>query len=440
MRIKNFKEAKGYLESLIPKERENYEKIGLGRMRALLDVMGNPQDAYPTIHIAGTAGKGSTATMIASILQSAGYKTGLHVSPHLEDIRERMQVDGSFPSKKRFVELVDKVKGHVEEVERSSNHGRPSYFEALLAVAFENFRDEKVDVAVVEVGMGGRLDGTNVIKPRVAVLTNIGLDHTEFLGDSPDRIAVEKAGVFKTGSDIISGVTQPSVIGIVEKRAAELGCRVDLLGREIRYSKVRQLPKGSIFDLAVSGKNYRDIELSAIGIHQVGNAALAMAAALKMNNHGFIVKESAARVALADLVLPCRFEMVRERPIVILDGAHNPMKVDALYEALRANYAGRPITFVFAVKKDKNVKEMIDRLSGIASRFYFTAFSSTTDFGKRMSYDPEELRHFTKVDSEVLPDAHAAYKRAVEAAKEGDVICVTGSLYLAGELRSLIRA
>ena len=146
MPINNFDDAKGYLESLIPKEREDYERIGLGRMRALLDVMGNPQDAYPAIHIAGTAGKGSTATMIASILQSAGYKTGLHVSPHLEDIRERMQVDGRFPGKKRFVELVDKVKGRVQEVESGSKHGRPSYFEALLAVAFENFRDEKVDL------------------------------------------------------------------------------------------------------------------------------------------------------------------------------------------------------------------------------------------------------------------------------------------------------
>ena len=203
---------------------------------------------------------------------------------------------------------------------------------------------------------------------------------------------------------------------------------------------MRKLPKGSLFDLAVSGKNHRDIELSAIGIHQVGNAALAITAALKMNDHGFVVRESAVRTALSHLVLPCRFEMVRKNPIVVLDGAHNPMKVDTLYEALRANYSGRPITFVFAVKRDKNAKEMIGRLSGIASRFYFTSFSSTTDFGKRMSYDPVELRRFTKIDSEVVTDAHAAYKRAVEAAKEGDVICVTGSLYLAGELRSAIRA
>jgi dihydrofolate synthase / folylpolyglutamate synthase len=438
MPINDFESARAYLESLIPKEREDYEKIGLGRIKALLDLMENPQDSYPTIHVGGTAGKGSTATMIATIMQSAGYKTGLHVSPHLQNIRERMQVDGKLPSEKRFVELVNSVKECVEKVEADSGHGRPSYFEALLAMTFENFRMEKVDVAVVEVGMGGRLDGTNVINPKLVVLTNIGLDHMEFLGNSLESIAMEKVGIFKKGIDVVTGVTQPQVVEIVERRALELGCNVDRLWKEIMYDRLRLSQKGSIFDLSVGGKRYNDIVISLVGEHQVGNAALAIDAALKMNGHGFLLKEDKARQALARLVLPCRFEVVASDPVVILDGAHNPMKIDALVETLTGYCNGRKVAFIFAAKKDKNVGEMIGKLSAIASRFYFTSFSSTTDFGKRMAYDPAGLAELTKVDSKVVESSVEAYRRALLDAKPGDIICVTGSLYLSGELRSVI--
>ena len=360
MPIKDFESARTYLESLIPKEREDYERIGLGRMRSLLDAIGNPQDSYPTIHVGGTAGKGSTATMIASILRSAGYRTGLHVSPHLQDIRERMQVNGKFIGEKEFVGLVLKIKKGVEEAEKESGYGRPSYFEALLALSFECFRVEKVEVAVVEVGMGGRLDGTNVISPKVVVLTNVGLDHMEVLGDSIEKIASEKAGIFKKGIDVVTGVTQPSVLKIVDDTAASLGCRVEHLDREIKAGKVRRSEGGFSFDLAIGGKKHEGIHLSLMGLHQVGNAALAIAAALRMNDHGFSVDDNQVREALDKIVLPCRFEIVRRNPTVILDGAHNPMKMKSLVDALASNYRGRRIAFVFAVKKDKNVKEMVD--------------------------------------------------------------------------------
>jgi dihydrofolate synthase / folylpolyglutamate synthase len=435
MPIKDFESARVYLESLIPKEREDYERIGLARMRSLLEAIGNPQDSYPTIHVGGTAGKGSTATMIASILQSAGYRTGLHVSPHLQDVRERMQVNGRFIGEKEFVGLVLKIKKGVEQAEKGG-YGRPSYFEALLALSFECFRMEKVEIAVVEVGMGGRLDGTNVINPKVVVLTNIGLDHMEFLGDSIEKIALEKVGIFKEGIDVVTGVTQPSVLKIVDEAAAKLGCRVEHLGKEIKAARVRQSEGGFSFDLAIDGKKHEGIALSLMGLHQVGNAALAIGAALRMNQHGFSVDDSHVRRALEKIILPCRFEIVSRNPTVILDGAHNPMKVKSLVDALASNYKGRRISFVFAVKKDKNVKEMVDLLSPIASKFYFTGFLANTDVGRWMCYDPKELAKFTDTDSEVLPDSHQAYRKAVKEAGKDGIVCVTGSLYLAGELRS----
>jgi dihydrofolate synthase/folylpolyglutamate synthase len=435
MQIKDFETARAYLESLIPEKKEDYEKIELGRMRALLKEMGDPQDSYPTVHVGGTAGKGSVATMISKIMESAGYRAGLHVSPHLQDIRERMQVNGRFPKEGEFVDLVLKVRGCVEKVEKGSKYGKPSYFEALLAASFENFKRERVDIAVVEVGMGGRLDGTNVITPRVVVLTNVGLDHTEFLGDTVEEIAHEKAGIFKRGVDIVSGVTQPSVVDIVRENADELGCRLDLLGREIGYDRVKMRKTGSMFDLKVGGDRYHDVELSMFGSHQVSNSVLAVCAALRLNAHGFVVGERDFRRALSRISVPGRFEITRQRPIVIMDGAHNPMKTEALARTIGELYPGRKIFFVFGVKRDKNVKEMVDRLSKIAAKFYFTSFQSTTDFGKSMSYDPDDLKRFTDADCEAVRDSAEAYGKALREAGPGGIVCVTGSFYLIGELR-----
>lgn len=228
MPIEDLQSAKAYLETLIPKEKEDYEKIGLTRLKALLDKMGNPQDSYPTVHVGGTAGKGSVATMISKITEAAGYKTGLHISPHLQDIRERMQVNGILPKEKDFVDMALLVRDSMEKLGKTVNE-KPSYFEALLAITFEHFRREKVDIAIIEVGMGGRLDGTNVIKPMVTVLTNVGLDHMEFLGGTVEKIAREKTGIFKHGIDIVSGVTQPKVVGIVSEKAKEMDANLTYL-------------------------------------------------------------------------------------------------------------------------------------------------------------------------------------------------------------------
>ncbi len=441
MEIENFSQAKAYAESLIPKNLAKditKSAVGLNRIRALLEVMGNPQDAYPTIHVGGTAGKGSTATMIAAILQQSGYKVGLHLSPHLQDIRERAQVNGKLVSKADFVKEVKAVRRQVERTAREHPYGTPTYFEMLIALAFEHFKRRKVDVAVIEVGLGGTFDGTNVIKPKVAVLTNVGLDHTEILGNTIEEIARDKAGIFKRSIDVMSGVTQPSVVKIVRKKARDQKVRLDLLGVGTVYRIKENSTKGTVFDFRSGEAAYRNVSTRMIGRHQARNAALAIGAVLKMKRCGFEVSESDIRRALAMVNVPGRFEICTTRPIVILDGAHNPMKIETLVQTLNENYKGKRISVLFAAKKDKKVEEMLARLSEITSRFYFTRFEATTDFGRRMSYDPAELAVLTKVESETFDRASEAYEKALSAMGKKEILCVTGSLYLVGELRSLI--
>jgi dihydrofolate synthase/folylpolyglutamate synthase len=438
--VETFAGCEGYLDSLIPKGRMTRSDFGLDRMHALLDELGNPHEAYPIVHIGGTAGKGSTATIAAGIFQTAGYKTGLHLSPHLEDIRERAQINGSLMAPDSFVRLVGVVKGAVERVELNYGYGKPTRFEALVAAAFQHFKDEAVDIAVVEVGLGGKLDGTNVVNSQVSVLTNIGLDHMEILGDSVEEIARDKVQIFKRDSDVVSGVTQPSVIDIVERRAKEMRCKLDLLGREIEYRIRDGAARSNRFDLRIGKTRYKDLELHLLGEHQTRNAALAVDASLKMAKHGFVIDEKDVREALKNIRVPGRFEVIGGNPVTILDCAHNPMKMEAFVQTLRQNYPNRKARIVLAAKKDKDVPGMLALLSGVVSKFYFTNFLVTTDFGKAMSFDPKEIKKLTTTQSEVIPDPIDAYNMAKSECEKDELICITGSLYLVGELRAeLIR-
>lgn len=438
MAIKTFADAKSYIESLPSSFDAKYSPHFIERAEVFARSLGDPQDSYPIVHVGGTAGKGSTATMVAAILQSAGYRVGLHVSPHLQDIRERAQVNGGLMSEGKFVNLVRKLREHVDFVEESHSYGKPTYFETLVMLAFEHFRREKVDVAVIEVGMGGTFDATNIVKSKVAVLTNVGLDHTEVLGGTVEEIAENKVGIFKTGIEVVSGVTQQSVIAIVERKAGEMGCSLDLLGREIGYSIKSSKLSGTVFDLTINGVAYNDLELAAVGEHQVKNASLAVDAAMKLAKHGFTIREESVRHALKATNIPGRFEVVGRKPVVILDGAHNAMKMAALVDVMWKLYPGKKIRFVFAVKKGKRAGDMLSLLSPIARKFYFCRFESTTDFGRRMAQDPRELARLTAVESEAMDEPVSAYKKALSEMRGDEILCITGSLYVVGELRNIL--
>ncbi|MCL4375732.1 bifunctional folylpolyglutamate synthase/dihydrofolate synthase [Candidatus Marsarchaeota archaeon] len=433
MEIKTFSEAKAYLESL-PFNKKSNEGEGLGRMSALLQLMGNPQNAYPAVHIGGTAGKGSTSTMIASMLMRSGYKVGLHISPHLEDMRERAQVNMRIMSKPAFVRLVNNLSVYSECLSRRSGWGLPTYFEALLALSFQHFKEAGVEIGVIEVGLGGRYDGTNVILPKVAIITNVGLDHTEILGDTVDEIATDKSGIIKPGISVISGALQPSVVKILEKKSKEERADLKLLGKDIIYN-IKTIDEGTRFDLITENKRYTGLTMSILGEHQVANAALAISAVLALKSHGFKASERSVREGLLHLNIPGRFEIIMKNPEVILDGAHNPMKIEALVKTLKARLRGRSLKVIFAAKKDKNVNEMIKALAPLSSKFYFTAFESNTDFGRRMSYNPAYLSSLS-AGSESFDNFGQAWKKALSESSTDDVICITGSLYLVGEARS----
>ena len=438
MVISNFHEAKSYFESMIPESIPNSKLFGLNRIKALLSKMGNPQNAYATVHVGGTSGKGSTSTIIAEILINAGFKVGLHISPHLEDIREREQVNGKLMSESKFVQLTNYIKKMSEEISRETIYGAPTYFEMLLAIAFQYFKDENVDIAVIEVGLGGRLDGTNIILPKVAVITNVGLDHTEILGDTVEKIAIEKAGIIKYGIDVVSGVTQSSVVKIIENKSEEQKCKFDLINRDIFYNIENSEINKNNFNLIIHDRKINNIETSLLGEHQIRNIALAVDVIFLLNKHNFYVNEQNIKNAIKNIHIPGRFEILRNEPMVILDGAHNQMKIEALIKTLYNISKGNKVIMIFAAKKDKNVKEMISQLSKITSKFYFTIFEATTDFGKRFSYNPQELVNFTNITSEVFKNSKDAYEKAVAESKSTDVICITGSLYLVGELRKYI--
>lgn len=422
MELKTFHDAINYLESLKPETGSKLYIGTLDRINDLLERLGNPQRGINFVHVGGTAGKGSTCYMIAAMLQAAGYKTGLHVSPHIEDVRERLQINGQFIREDQFVAYVHHIAPVMEAMRATSPHGAPSYFEALLAIAFQYFKDKKVDIAVVEVGMGGTLDGTNVITPKVAVLTNVGLDHTQFLGDTVEKIAHDKVGIFKMGIDVVSGVTQPSVRAIVRAKAKGLGCYLQLLGDD--------------FD--------KNIPATIHVPYQRKNASLAIAAIRALKKHGFTVSDDVIQTSLASVKIPGRFEIFPKllatnyQLPVILDGAHNPDKVQALREAIAVVFPDKKIRFVFAAKKDKNIIEMIKILEPIAKKFYFTKFLQSTDFGKDFSFDPKEFS--TTVGSEVFKTSDGALQKAQDESDKDDVICVTGSLYLVGEVRGYLKA
>lgn len=405
----------------------------LDRMRRLLNAIGDPHRDLKVMHVGGTSGKGSTATIAAALLREAGYRVGLHVKPHLERIEERFVVDGAPIDVERLSELLHRVAPAARSVS-------PTWYELTVAVAFEHFRSEQVDIAVVEVGLGGTYDGTNVVSPLVSVLTNVDLDHTEVLGDTVEKIAMDKVGIIKPGAPTISGALQPTVKAIVSRRCSEVGAPLWQLGREIRFEINALGPDGSSFDLDLPRRRLSHLELRLRGAHQVANAALAVAAVHAMAERQFSVSDDALRRALASVEVPGRLEVVGREPLVLLDGAHNPAKMAALSRALSTLYPDRPITGVLAFKRGHDVEATLEKIVPRLRRAILTRFDAETDFGRGQSVEAETVadlcaRIRPDLERYVEVDPHRAVRLALEAAGPRDVVCITGSLYLVGAVR-----
>ncbi|MCS7002841.1 MAG: Mur ligase family protein [Dehalococcoidia bacterium] len=404
----------------------------LERMWALVAALGEPQRGLPVIHVFGTAGKGSTATMIAGILRRSGLRVGLHVKPHLRSVRERIVIDGAPITLDAFSALLD-------EAEEAARRITPSWHELTVALALLAFRRAGVEAAVVEIGLGGPWDSTCVVEPRVSVLTNIGLDHTEILGDTVEQIAQEEAQVIRPGIPVISGATQPSVDAIVTARAQAIGAPVWRLGREIVLDDVVSDQTGVSFGARMNGWTARELRTPMLGAHQASNAALAVAAA-RVFHPTLTVADT--RAALAETTAPGRLEIVGARPTVALDGAHSPPKMAALAAAVESLFGGRRLVAVAASMAGHDVRATWATIAPQFAAAVATQVSIAADYGPMRSVAPDAVMAALRAGGMtgigvIEPDPVAAVTKARALAGPDGVVLVTGSLYLVGAVRPM---
>ncbi len=422
--IKTYHEAKTYLEQFIPTPQTAHGTMQLDRIGYVCKLLGNPQTDYPIIHVGGTSGKGSTATFASYILKEAGLTVGLHVSPHLELITERLQINNQPIPVARFIALLNEIIPYFDESDKTSGLGILSYFERLGALAFYAFTKASVDAAVIEVGLGGKLDATNIILPSAAILTNISLDHTNILGKTVYSILKDKMGIIKTGTPgVVSGIAQPKLRQILINHCQKLGVPLYLLNRD--------------FSL-----NYRQLGLP--GEFQHENFTLAAQASRLFLKAYFPSKTYALPQALKQAAksafIPGRLEIISKHPLIILDGAHNKAKMTALTSPLKNLYPHQKFVTVVAVKQGKPARTLIRLLEPMSAYFICTSFVQTTDTGLHASNRANYLASLTRKPAQIINKSKEALRQAqINSVKQNLPILVTGSLYLVGEIRSYLK-
>jgi len=432
--FRTFEEAFRYIrqftnyERMIPL-RYSRDAFDLQRVRDVLSALGSPQEAYPIVHVAGTKGKGSVCAMIASVLQQAGLRVGLFSKPHLVRLNERVSINGREIPDEDFTQVMNELLPHLEERRLA---GRPlTFFDLITVLALKYFAQQKADVVVLETGLGGRLDSTNVVYPKVTVITNVDFDHTHILGNTLERIAREKAGIIKPGVPVISGVEIPEPARVIEEIAERKGAPLYAIRRDFR---LQEDPKpGEGFAVETWKREYRGLRLPLLGAHQRANAAVALAALEALSDPlGINFTEEEIRQGLAYVRLRGRIEVLSKRPIVILDVAHNPSSLRALRETLQAHYPSRRKIFVIGMSKDKDLQGGLREILPAASGAIFTKIAHPR------GAEPEKLLRiaheaFPHLSAEVEPTVEEALKRAGRLLGPEDLLCITGSFYLAGE-------
>ena len=391
-----------------------------------MDALGNPQREYPCIHVAWTNGKGSACAMAESVLRAAGYRTGLDTSPHLLRFNERIQINGMPVSDERLAEAVERVRDAAEAMEEG-----PNWSEVINAVTFVVFALEKVDVAVLEVGLGGEFDPTNVIDaPAAALIMNIGYDHMEYLGNTLEEIASAKAGIIKPGGDVVVYRGEPGVEAVFERKSDLCGARL----HKADFDSIRPLSEsidGQVFDAC----GYEGLTLPLAGPHQQRNAAVVITAMDVLRAKGWHIREEDIRSGLERVVWPARFEVISHDPVFILDGGHNPQCLDAADDALRRLLPGKRIVFLVGMLRDKDVTEMVARLRTVSSEYV-----TITPVSDR-AMEAEDLTKLIRAqggNAVTGGDIARGIAIARERAGEDGAVCCIGSLYLAGAVRSIM--
>lgn len=458
-------------------DRINYERsddrpydaqtFRLARMAFLLERLGQPQRTAPVIHIAGTKGKGSVAWLVAEMLRHAGFRTGLYTSPHLEHLEERFVIDGQPVSPQDLVDSMPRLRSACETC-AASEHGTPTFFELTTALGWMLFQSAKTHVNVIEVGLGGRLDSTNVCDPILSIITSISYDHQQQLGATLDKIAFEKAGIIKPGVPVIHGARAPLARDVIRNVASDRGCELWELGRDFDASirtQVQSLPNASTASRAhhspsqllafesrlpnLHPPEYSELPLRMLGRHQGDNAALAIATWSKLRQDGWALPEEALLQSLAQTQVAARIECMPGNPLLVLDAGHNEASIEALMQTLGECYLAKRLTLVFACSKDKKAREMLERMLPQCDRIILTQYHSNPralqveklESIARSIASPNGDAPTRTAHAEILtaPDVATAMDYAARTAIDGELLCVTGSFFAAAEARALFK-
>ncbi|MCL2573708.1 MAG: bifunctional folylpolyglutamate synthase/dihydrofolate synthase [Defluviitaleaceae bacterium] len=415
----------------------NGKKKGLEAMSQALGLLGNPQDDLKIIHVAGTNGKGSFCAMMAAILRESGLQTGCFISPHLEVFNERFTINNEMISDSDFAECISKV----VEVSRAifGDNDTFSYFEILTLVAFIYFQQKQVDICLLEVGIGGRLDSTNVIKsPLLSVIMSIGMDHMEILGDTVELIATEKAGIIKENCPVVLYPNDDLVYNIIADIAMSKNAKIHS-ARDIDLKVSKTTPQATFFSIYHEYFGTANIELNLVGQHQLQNASVVMAAAVALRDVGISIDAEHIKRGLSKVYWPGRMEIVNENPVIILEGAHNLQGAQAAAHSMKTLFADKEITLVMGIMEDKEYNEVVKTLVSPASKVVFTKpkydFRAATPAALA-----EVLGRDAPKDMHIEDDCHMALQKAIEITdnKNGVIFC-SGSLYLIGDLRSFVK-
>lgn len=433
--------ARTNIERLRP-SRVDPESFKLDRMRELLAKLDDPHMELRAVHVAGTNGKGSVVAMLGSCLANSGYAVGSFTSPHLVSVTERIAINNEPVNEEAFTSLISKVGHAAEAVDKSRKKlGEATFFEIVTAAAFLHFAEQAVDVAILETGMGGRLDATNVVQPTVSAITRIGLDHRQFLGDTAEAIAAEKAGIIKPGAPALTVPQEPGVLEVLREHAEKAGTTLEVLGDELEFSqRFEASPKlgpHMRVGLTTQTSMFEHVAVPMPGEHQAANCGLVLAVVDRLRRVGLELPEISVIDGLAATKLAGRMEIIRGEPRVLLDGAHNPESLAALVKSIGAHVPYDSMVMVFGCAADKDIDAMLERVETVGDKVIFTKAA-----GNPRAADPVELaRRFEARSSKMFQVAESleeALGIARRAASRDDLVCVTGSFYLIGEAKKLI--
>lgn len=402
-------------------------KLGLERIRFLLEKSGISWEDIPVVHVAGTNGKGSVVTFISEILSQSNYKVGSYISPHLIDIYERIKIGDKTIPPEDFDKILLKLKSYCEEAEKIGDIGSPTFFEVLTAISIIYFAEKKVDVIVSEVGLGGRLDATNVLNGKSVAITNISLDHQEILGHSREEILIEKAGIIKKGSSVSSCIDL-ELAPLLERICIDKGASLKLFNRDFEAIEKKISFEGSIFDYHSGDNLFKDIKIGMIGRHQIANAACAISLAESISSFGFEIKEDSIRKGLEKSIWPGRFQILRKDPMILVDVAHNIAGARSLSETYNDLFTDSKTLLLVGISQDKDIDGILKEFSKISKRIVLTTIPprcANIDI-----LEEKARKYFNEITS--FEDPLKAFDYCLSNLKKDEKLLITGSIYIAG--------